>query len=1169
MMGLRGGWGGQTAALGRTGIRVPARRRTRCGFALVIALSLMALLLVLLVGLGTALQIETGIADARSKQALARQNALLALHLAVGEVQQSTGPDPRITARAGLLETTTVPGKAQWTGVWRQSPLVDNATQAKADDRPELLTWLVSGNEGALAGQPATLSERADVAPIDNRVLQNGHVWLVHGPESNPRPEAERVQLPTQAIGDGSGNYAWWAEDEGVKTRVNLPGVEPATPANLRYALAHRASPLPVREAFSGEMLDFLRPHEDRLPLIQTTDDLILLNALARPLAASLDNDFSFRSEGLLTNTRAGGLRQDLTRAFGDDAAYARFKATHGEQLIPGTASGLATPDGVFTVDGWGGPLWDQLRSYYRLHEIVPDTGADATVDLGAHEFTLHQTDSQSAVYPMLVQARLWNALSSYPTANPDRRGIRWWLFPAFVFQNPYNVTLEVPELYIRVYKSRRDANAAALDWGIRPEILLWDNTGPPQYSVPSTFSRRVEWSFPDLAVFQFRLPPATYAPGEAIVFSPPAEQQPIVEGRGSGDFNPLAAGYNPGFGFWENWEGAEYNPGDPNREIQLRLNGFSRLIGYRVATENGTDAYYDRETLVQCVEPLHVNENQRVWPYRTRAWPGGDESLLIPHDSAGAPPASDPYPFPGIAGNPPALAGGTGFLSTLLSIGAPSEPRPFPPAYANDEGEVRLRWLAQANPRAFSTGRTPSESDNGGVGNPRNWISRYVTAGGGLQDLTLPASSGPSIRGSYPMQGVFFEIPRKPQDVSSIGQLAHANLSFDQGYLDFHLTPEDSGYQYRAASNQPAYAIGNSEPSGHIALDEVVREMDDDVGGTNWIYDTSYLLNRRLWDGFFFSSYTNPPPAEGLAHERYSWRHGNGPRTGRDSFERIAGELAVEGAFNVNSTSVEAWTAVLSFALGADVETVDGTDANPDSRNPVARMHYPGHSAVSGAADPEDEGNLEGYRTLSEAEIRELAEQIVRSLRERRADKGPFTSLASFVNRYVGADASDRARHRGLLQEAIDRTSINGGENLSGLSDESDFKEDIFGNGLIPPHPDYPLDAQGGAETGGSPGFLTQADLLARLGPYLRVRSDTFRIRAYGDHTDPLTGERLSRAWCEAVVQRNPGYVEAASQIPGGNEPSARPQDLSQVNERVGRQYRITHFRWLSEDEI
>ena len=46
-------------------------------------------------------------------------------------------------------------------------------------------------------------------------------------------------------------------------------------------------------------------------------------------------------------------------------------------------------------------------------------------------------------------------------------------------------------------------------------------------------------------------------------------------------------------------------------------------------------------------------------------------------------------------------------------------------------------------------------------------------------------------------------------------------------------------------------------------------------------------------------------------------------------------------------------------------------------------------------------------------------------------------------------------------------------------------------------------------------------------LGPVLTVRSDTFLVRAYGDAVNPLTGAVGSRAWCEAVVQRVPDYVD------------------------------------------
>jgi hypothetical protein len=101
------------------------------------------------------------------------------------------------------------------------------------------------------------------------------------------------------------------------------------------------------------------------------------------------------------------------------------------------------------------------------------------------------------------------------------------------------------------------------------------------------------------------------------------------------------------------------------------------------------------------------------------------------------------------------------------------------------------------------------------------------------------------------------------------------------------------------------------------------------------------------------------------------------------------------------------------------------------------------------------------------------------------------------------------------------------------------------------------------GFRSTGIPGWLTQADVLQVIGPALNVRSDTFRIRAYGEATDPETGEPVARAWCEAVVQRMPAYID------GGDPVEDRPDDLNPVNARFGRRFSIVSFKWLSPDEI
>ena len=54
------------------------------------------------------------------------------------------------------------------------------------------------------------------------------------------------------------------------------------------------------------------------------------------------------------------------------------------------------------------------------------------------------------------------------------------------------------------------------------------------------------------------------------------------------------------------------------------------------------------------------------------------------------------------------------------------------------------------------------------------------------------------------------------------------------------------------------------------------------------------------------------------------------------------------------------------------------------------------------------------------------------------------------------------------------------------------------------------------------------------------------------------------ARAWCEAVVQRFPEYLDE------GDAPETTYAELtSEINETYGRKIRIVSFRWLNDNEI
>lgn len=102
-----------------------------------------------------------------------------------------------------------------------------------------------------------------------------------------------------------------------------------------------------------------------------------------------------------------------------------------------------------------------------------------------------------------------------------------------------------------------------------------------------------------------------------------------------------------------------------------------------------------------------------------------------------------------------------------------------------------------------------------------------------------------------------------------------------------------------------------------------------------------------------------------------------------------------------------------------------------------------------------------------------------------------------------------------GLLQDAINAVpSLNNRKN---------------GTDLIPAH---------------TPAHISQATLLNALGPFSFVRSDTFRIRAYGAAQNESNDELQSEAYLEAVLQRLPD---------------------EQSNRRFGRSFKILHIQWIA----
>jgi Arc/MetJ-type ribon-helix-helix transcriptional regulator len=208
--------------------------------------------------------------------------------------------------------------------------------------------------------------------------------------------------------------------------------------------------------------------------------------------------------------------------------------------------------------------------------------------------------------------------------------------------------------------------------------------------------------------------------------------------------------------------------------------------------------------------------------------------------------------------------------------------------------------------------------------------------------------------------------------------------------------------------------------------------------------------------------------------------------------------------------------------------------------------------------------------------EIEALAQKIVQLVKQR----GPFKSMSEFINRNL-KDRGDW-RYKGTLQEAIDTARVYPDTDGDGTPDSEGgstyrINERFFDEGFE--HVDtnngdnhYNLqmlgrDVSNRSIPTGVPGYLTQADLLARLGHVLTVRSDTFLIRAYGDSV-AMAGNRVMRQEvCEAVIQRFPEYFDETSN--DAHEAVSSGDSVHPRNQKLGRKFRVVSFRWLGREEI
>jgi hypothetical protein len=319
-----------------------------------------------------------------------------------------------------------------------------------------------------------------------------------------------------------------------------------------------------------------------------------------------------------------------------------------------------------------------------------------------------------------------------------------------------------------------------------------------------------------------------------------------------------------------------------------------------------------------------------------------------------------------------------------------------------------------------------------------------------------------------------------------------------------------------------------------------------------------SYEVYHNLWSDFFLTGGTQNQVANFAQDPIRSplnngnlrlWDRNGDPTNDLNDMFRAASRLMIDGGFDVHSTNKEAWKALLA--------TTRDTGYGSPNRTPFPRTLFP-----QGQENDKAEYSTKvftGFRSLGDQEIDSLAEAIVREVKVR----APFFGLSDFVNRRLTEDPTGR---NGAIEAALEQSLPNRGQNQQfpitkqslpnqgGLVAEGNPRQSDLtrSDQLLKP-----------ASTGyGTPGYITQGDILQVIGSGLSARSDTFKVRSYGESRD-INGKVLAKAWCEAVVQRTPEPVRP-DQVTGLNP--RVPQD-GEVN--FGRRFQIVSFRWLHADEV
>ncbi|WP_367871431.1 hypothetical protein [Luteolibacter sp. Populi] len=1143
-------------------------RLAKRGFALIITLTLMALLTILSIGLLSLSTISLRTSSQGDSAARARANARLALMMAIGELQHFAGLDTRVTAKADILDQNNPPVLGvwkSWEGTDHDSsgrPISPGSYESRKQQR--FLRWMVSGDNKTL---PDT-SERSGSVP-----LVGPHTVGDGGGRQNLQIHLEPVLIKE---GVEHGGYAWWVSGENQKARLPRP-YEPETDSPARWSVLAKSHSVADPSMF--RMDDLLETPETAQKVIShQLSDLVGKPEGGLRVSSEFFHDMSAVSKGLLTNTATGGWRKDLSLMTENWNQLASsnlpfFRATPDKDLMsskPSSGNAFASRSILYPWSGYrgsGGEMaiyrhgavstWENLKDYATAYKRITATSSgrnriapvSTSIDGDNYSF-IHKV----RVLPVVARIQwVFSHFASGPMAPSNLVEPRLLLTPVFTMWNPYSVEINAAPAVFQLQKPLPAALSYSFN-GVKSGVYNSVLSGSTNYGRMSKAGS-----------LQYKISsPYVLAPGETRVFSPTGSTQ--VDASILAPPPPpleLAPGYRA--------KGGHYFPLMTNVDNDQRMMLSS---GTMIGVDAKFDNTYSDEALgvgifLDMLLPNSNPANMRHLAYRMTYTPEMAKAVyqdlpdLADASLAGA--ASTPVPF----------------MSAIF--GSRMASRTHIPAKGLVQSSPLVNYTAMGNKDTVET--TIKRHYNGTrhpVNSPFDFSFVEHTAGG---DSYLPNSEDSSQRG-YIVTGflkgdglsrcVLAEIPVRP--LLSLGELQNWDLRYENPVPPFAFN-----------------LIGNSAATPLIPANAVVDSGNAAPVAVNLQHDDSYCANHVLFDDWFFSSIAPDPSNYGTSGKTLqqtftSFVTGEKPLgnaayrpiredagadaakatkiydtyvKGTNAWKSVASRIEVDGMFNVNSTSVIAWQALLGHARDQKVPYIKeaggawSVDTSEELDHPFSRFSIAGDAEAGkggSSGNFAEATEFAGFRTLDEDLIEELAREIVEQVRER----GPFLSLSEFVNRQL---SSGELALAGAVQTALDQLAKKGASNpysiIQGLS------KDAVSNPDRPQDAEYRFPAAAAGESAyGLPGWTRQADVLRPLAPILSARDDTFTIRAHGDARDDK-GVIISRAMCEAVVQRSRDYVDGTDAADLATAPT------KDVNKAFGRRFSIVSFRWLSPSEI